>query len=112
MTRILLIEDDLPNATIIKRSLDEEGFCVDIARDGLSGLWMAEDGDYSAILLDIMLPGKDGWAVCQELRAARVSTPLLILTARGAVEDRVRGLRIGADDYLPKPFDLAELIAR
>lgn len=110
--RLLLVEDDVPNAAIIKRCLEEEHYSVDIARDGVSGLRMALASEYAVILLDLMLPGMDGWKICEALRAERIATPLLILTARGAVEDRVRGLEIGADDYLPKPFDFAELLAR
>lgn len=110
--RLLLIEDEAPNAAIIKRGLEEEGYRVEVARDGSAGLKMALTDDYAAIILDLMLPGLDGWQVCERLRARRNATPLLILTARGAVEDRVRGLELGADDYLPKPFDFSELLAR
>lgn len=110
--RLLLIEDDAPNAAIIKRCLEEEGYTVDVAREGISGLRMALTGNYVVIILDLMLPGMDGWKLCEELRARRIATPLLILTARGDVQDRVRGLELGADDYLPKPFDFTELLAR
>jgi two-component system copper resistance phosphate regulon response regulator CusR len=96
----------------VKRGLEQAGFSVDTASDGESGLELALDGVYSLIVLDLMLPKMDGWTVCEELRRNRVQTPILMLTARGAVEDRVRGLDIGADDYLPKPFDFSELLAR
>ncbi|MCW3098745.1 MAG: two component transcriptional regulator, winged helix family [Chthonomonadaceae bacterium] len=110
--RLLLIEDDVPNATIIRRCLEEEGYVVEIAREGISGLKMACTDSYGVIVLDLMLPGLDGWRVCEALRQQRISTPVLILTARGEVQDRVRGLNMGADDYLPKPFDFSELLAR
>jgi DNA-binding response OmpR family regulator len=110
--RLLLIEDEAPNAAIIKRCLEEEGFDVDTAREGNQGLRMATTTDYAAIILDLMLPGMDGWEICRSLRGRRNTTPILVLTARGEVEDRVRGLELGADDYLPKPFDFTELIAR
>ena len=79
---------------------------------GRTGLQMAQEGEYALLLLDIMLPGLDGWRICEELRAKRIQTPILMLTARDAVPDRVRGLELGADDYLPKPFDFTELLAR
>jgi DNA-binding response OmpR family regulator len=110
--RLLLVEDDLPNASILKRCLEEERYVVDVARDGAQGLRMALSDRYAVIVLDLMLPGLDGWSVCERLRQNRIHTPVLILTARGTVQDRVRGLDIGADDYLPKPFDLSELLAR
>jgi DNA-binding response OmpR family regulator len=110
--KLLLIEDDIPNAAIIKRCLEEESYRVDVARDGLSGLRLAQESSYGVIILDLMLPGLDGWSVCEQLRQERILTPVLILTARGAIPDRVRGLEIGADDYLPKPFDFTELLAR
>lgn len=110
--RLLLIEDEAPNAAIIQRGLEEEGFRVETARDGRTGLKLALSHDYAAIILDLMLPGMDGREVCESLRARRNPVPILMLTARGAVEDRVRGLEAGADDYLPKPFDFSELLAR
>jgi two-component system copper resistance phosphate regulon response regulator CusR len=110
--RLLLIEDDVPNAAIIRRCLEEEGYSVDIARDGVSGLKMALTDAYAVIVLDLMLPGLDGWSVCEKLRRQRIGTPVLMLTARGDVRDRVRGLDTGADDYLAKPFDFSELLAR
>jgi len=110
--RVLVIEDERPIAAVIKRGLEKAGYSVDLAYDGVAGLQAALDLHPSLIILDLMLPGKDGWTVCQELRALRISTPILMLTARGAVEDRVRGLEAGGDDYLPKPFHFAELLAR
>lgn len=110
--RVLLIEDEEPIAAEIREGLEEEHFRVDVAADGLSGLDMAGEGGYAVILLDVMLPGMSGWEVCQQLRASRDLTPILMLTARDAPSDRVRGLEIGADDYLPKPFDFPELVAR
>ena len=111
--RILLIEDDDPIREVVKRGLEEDGgYQVDAAADGAAGLRLALDGDYALILLDLMLPKLDGWGVCAELRRRRIATPVLMLTARDAVDDRVRGLELGADDYLSKPFDFAELLAR
>src|SRR5205823_4375009 len=110
--RILIIEDDEVIADLVKTGLEEAHFTVDVAYDGASGLQSALDGEYELIVLDVMLPGRDGWGVCADLRARRLTTPILMLTARDAVEDRVRGLESGADDYLPKPFDFAELRAR
>lgn len=110
--RVLLIEDEKSIATVIRRGLEEEGFHVDVAADGASGLSAAEEADYDVIILDIMLPKLDGWQVCRELRESRNATPILMLTALDAVRDRVRGLEMGADDYLPKPFDFTELLAR
>jgi two-component system copper resistance phosphate regulon response regulator CusR len=110
--RILLIEDDEVIADLIKTGLEEAHFTVDVAHDGAAGLECALDGDYQIIILDLMLPGQDGWSVCAGLRARRQTTPILMLTALDAVEDRVRGLETGADDYLPKPFDFGELLAR
>lgn len=110
--RILLVEDEEPIAAVIKRGLSESHYTVDTAKDGAEGLEMARDGNYGLIILDLMLPKMDGWAVCRALRSERNSTPILMLTARDAVEDRVAGLDLGADDYLPKPFDFGELIAR
>lgn len=110
--RILVIEDETAISRVIKRGLEQAGFVVDAATDGKSGFELALDGVYALIVLDLMLPRMDGWAVCEELRRNQIQTPILMLTARGAVEDRVRGLDIGADDYLPKPFDFSELLAR
>jgi DNA-binding response OmpR family regulator len=110
--KILVIEDDDVIAELIKTGLEESRFTVDVAGDGTTGLENALDGDYELIILDLMLPGQDGWSVCAGLRAQRQTTPILMLTALDAVEDRVRGLETGADDYLPKPFDFSELLAR
>ena len=110
--KILLIEDEAGIASMIREGLAEANYSVDIARDGITGLRMTEEQTYSLILLDVMLPGKDGWSVCEELRARKNSVPILMLTARDTVLDRVRGLDTGADDYLPKPFDFQELVAR
>lgn len=110
--RILLVEDDASIAAVVKRGLEESRFSVDVAADGESGLRQALTGVYGLILLDLMLPKRDGWSVCEELRRRRIPTPILMLSARDQVRDRVRGLELGADDYLPKPFDFTELLAR
>lgn len=111
--KILLVEDDQLIRDVVKRGLEKDHqFAVDVAEDGVTGLQMAQESEYAVILLDIMLPRMDGWRVCEEIRARRIGTPILMLTARDAVPDRVRGLESGADDYLPKPFDFTELLAR
>jgi len=110
--RILLVEDEKPIAAVIRRGLESARFSVDVAEDGEVGLARALTGEYQLIILDLMLPKRDGWSVCSELRARRVVTPILMLTAREGVQDRVKGLETGADDYLPKPFDFTELVAR
>ncbi|MCX7880508.1 MAG: response regulator transcription factor [Ignavibacteria bacterium] len=110
--RILVVEDEKKVANFIKHGLEEERYIVDVANDGEKGLEMAMNNEYDAILLDVMLPGRDGFKVLQELRNAGISTPVMMLTARGATEDRVLGLDLGADDYLPKPFSFEELAAR
>lgn len=110
--RILLIEDDEVIGERIKSGLERAHFTVDIALDGETGLHKARDGPYDLLILDLMLPRRDGWSVCEALRLRRNPLPILMLTARGGVEDRVRGLNAGADDYLPKPFDFNELLAR
>jgi two-component system, OmpR family, response regulator len=99
-------------ATLLQRGLREEGYAVDVAHDGTDGLWLGTEQDYDAIVLDVMLPGVDGFDVCRRLRAADRWAPILLLTARHAVEDRVHGLDAGADDYMTKPFSFAELAAR
>ena len=110
--RVLVVEDDRRLCGIIKRGLTEEGYAVDVAHDGEDGEYIGETTPYDLILLDIMLPSKDGIEVCRELRSKKVNTPILMLTAKSAVEDRVRGLDAGADDYLAKPFAFDELLAR
>jgi heavy metal response regulator len=110
--RILVIEDEKKVAAFIKRGLEQESYAVDIARDGVEGLEYVTANDYDAIVLDVMLPGKNGFEVLSEFKANGVSAPVLMLTARDALEDRVKGLDTGADDYLTKPFAFEELLAR
>ncbi len=110
--RILVVEDERRLCSIIKRGLLEERYAVDTAYDGEDGEYLAETTPYDLIILDIMLPKKNGIDVCQELRLKRVNTPILMLTAKDTVEDRVKGLDSGADDYLVKPFAFNELLAR
>jgi two-component system OmpR family response regulator len=110
--RALVVEDEVKMAALIRRGLMEEGYAADIARTGEDALWMARATPYDAIVMDVMLPGRDGINVCRELRDAGVWSPVLMLTARDGVEDRVAGLDGGADDYLTKPFSFAELLAR
>jgi two-component system, OmpR family, response regulator len=110
--RVLVVEDDLRMARLLKRGLEEEGHAVDLAGDGPNGLWMASEFPYKSIILDVMLPGFDGFELCRRLREDGIWTPVLMLTARDEVGDRVRGLDVGADDYLVKPFSLLELAAR
>jgi DNA-binding response OmpR family regulator len=110
--RILIVEDESKMADLLARSLREEGFAVDVAMDGVQGETMAVGQDYDAIVLDRMLPGQDGLAVCRSLREKGFRTPVLLLTAKDAVADRVDGLNAGADDYLAKPFAFEELLAR
>jgi two-component system OmpR family response regulator len=110
--RVLLVEDDAKMAALVRRGLTENGTAIDIASKGEDALWLARAHDYDAIVLDVMLPGLDGFATCATLRSQGIWAPVLMLTARDAVEDRVSGLDAGADDYLTKPFSLAELRAR
>jgi two-component system OmpR family response regulator len=110
--RILIIEDDTETAEFVSRGFSEEGFKVETAANGRDGLYLATDRSFDAIVLDRMLPGIDGLSVLKSLRAAGIATPVLLLTAMSAVDERVRGLRSGADDYLVKPFSLQELLAR
>jgi two-component system OmpR family response regulator len=110
--RILVVEDEAKMAGLIRRGLQEEGLAVDVAARGEDALWMAEATEYDALVLDVMLPGIDGFETCRRLRSNGVWTPVLMLTARDAVEDRVAGLDSGGDDYLVKPFSFAELLAR
>lgn len=110
--RILLVEDEKKIASFIERGLKERHYAVDVAQDGEEGLYLAEINPYDLILLDIMLPKKDGVAICRALRDQKNNTPILMLTARDAVKDKVSGLNAGADDYLTKPFSFSELLAR
>ncbi len=110
--RILLVEDEKKVLRFIKKGLEEEGYAVDSASDGATGLMMGLGGVYDLIILDINLPGKDGLGILQELRKKMISTPVLLLTVRAAIEDKVIGLDTGADDYLTKPFAFRELLAR
>ena len=110
--RILLVEDESRVAGFIAKGLREQAYAVDIASDGERALYQAAVNQYDIVILDVMLPVKDGHTVCRELRASGFRTPILMLTARGAVDDRVEGLDSGADDYLAKPFDFKELLAR
>jgi two-component system OmpR family response regulator len=110
--RILVAEDDLRMASMLRRGLTEDGYTVDLVSDGLDAVWRATENDYDVIVLDVMLPGADGFEVCRRLRAADRWAPVLMLTARIEIPDRVRGLDSGADDYLSKPFSFSELSAR
>jgi two-component system, OmpR family, response regulator len=110
--RVLIVEDEVKLAGLIRRGLREEGLCADVAIKGEDALWMAGSTGYGAIILDVMLPGIDGFETCRRLRADGVWAPVLMLTARENVDDRVAGLDGGADDYLTKPFSFAELLAR
>lgn len=110
--KILLIEDEPKTGDYLRQGLREAGFTVDLVQDGLDGLHLGVEGDQDLIILDVMLPRMDGWGVLQALMQAGVSTPVIFLTARDQVEERVRGLELGAADYLVKPFSFAELLAR
>jgi two-component system OmpR family response regulator len=110
--RALVVEDEVKMAALIRRGLVEEGYAADVARTGEEALWMARATPYDAIVLDVMLPGRNGLEVCRSLRESGVWSPILMLTARDGVEDKVSGLDSGADDYLSKPFSFAELLAR
>jgi two-component system, OmpR family, response regulator len=110
--RVLVVEDGIKMAGLIRRGLREEGLAADVAIKGEDALWMAGATEYDVIVLDVMLPGIDGFETCRRLRADGVWAPVLMLTARDAVEDRVAGLDTGADDYLTKPFSFVELLAR
>ena len=110
--RVLVVEDEPRMSTLLRRGLGEEGYSVDAAKDGADGLWLATEQDYDAIVLDVMLPALDGVEVCRRLRASGRWTPVLLLTARDSIDDRITGLDAGADDYLTKPFSFAELAAR
>jgi two-component system, OmpR family, copper resistance phosphate regulon response regulator CusR len=110
--KILIAEDEPKTGAYLKQGLSEAGFVVDLARDGTDALHCGTTGDYDLVVLDVMLPGLDGWRVLQGLRKAGKDMPVLFLTARDKVDDRVKGLELGADDYLVKPFDFTELLAR
>lgn len=110
--RVLVVEDEIKMAALLKRGLEEEGYAVDVAGDGTEALWLGTENPYDAIVLDVMLPDLDGFEVSRKLRGAGRWAPVIMLTARDAVPDRISGLDAGADDYLTKPFSLAELLAR
>jgi two-component system OmpR family response regulator len=110
--RILIVEDEVKLASLVRRGLREEGLLADVAINGEDGLWMAGETEYDAIVLDVMLPGIDGFETCRRLREDGIDAPILMLTAKGEVEDRIGGLNVGADDYLVKPFSFGELVAR
>ncbi len=110
--RILVIEDEKKIASFIKRGLKEEGYVVDVAYDGEEGHFIATTNDFDLIILDLMLPKLDGMSVCKKIREEKITTPIIMLTAKGDVKDKVKGLDIGADDYITKPFDFQELLAR
>ena len=110
--RILVVEDEAKTADYLKRGLEESGYRVEVARNGVDGKYLIEEETFDLVILDVMLPGLDGWEPVQVVRRRSAHTPVLFLTARDAVEDRVRGLELGADDYLVKPFSYAELLAR
>ncbi|MHB8815241.1 MAG: heavy metal response regulator transcription factor [Steroidobacteraceae bacterium] len=110
--KILVVEDERKTAAYLKRGLEENGFVVDVAADGDDGSHLAQTQPYELIILDVILPGRDGWEVVADLRRHGNETPVLFLTARDAVRDRVKGLELGADDYLVKPFAFSELLAR
>src|SRR5512135_618675 len=110
--RVLVVEDEKKTASFIRKALQAEGFAVDVCHNGDDGLAAARSTPFDAIVLDIMLPGRDGLSLLRQLRERQNATPVLLLSARGEVNERVEGLNAGADDYLPKPFELAELVAR
>ena len=110
--KILVVEDEKKAAGYLRKGLAENGYVVDLAADGEDGLTLARSGSYELVILDVMLPGRDGWSVLGELRRGGLQTPVLFLTARDSLADRVKGLNLGADDYLVKPFAFSELLAR
>ena len=110
--KLLIVEDEKKTAAYLKKGLSENGFVVEVASTGEDGLHLARTDDYDLVVLDVMLPDRDGWSVLSELRRAGKQTPILFLTARDTVQDRVKGLEYGADDYLVKPFAFSELLAR
>ena len=110
--KLLIVEDQVKTGQYLRQGLSEAGFTTELAADGITGQHLALTGDYSLLILDVMLPGRDGWQILQAVRSAGLSMPVLFLTARDAVADRVHGLELGADDYLVKPFAFSELLAR
>src|SRR5215211_360369 len=110
--KLLVVEDEEKTAGYLRKGLQENGFVVDVASDGDDGFHLAKGSHYDLVILDVMLPQRDGWSVAQGLRSAGKQTPILFLTARDSVQDRVKGLELGADDYLVKPFAFSELLAR
>ena len=112
MSRFLIVDDDAEIRDFIKTDLEMSGFSIDTATDGQMGLNMALKSDYELIILDVMMPKMDGFEVCQNIRKVNKKVPILLLTAKGAIEDKVKGFNCGADDYLVKPFDIQELLVR
>ena len=110
--KVLIVEDELKSAAYLRKGLSEHGYVADVAANGEDGLYLALNSDYDLLILDVMLPQRDGWSVMSELRRSGRETPVLFLTARDSVPDRVKGLELGADDYLIKPFAFSELLAR
>ncbi|AOA08899.1 MULTISPECIES: heavy metal response regulator transcription factor [Pseudomonas] len=110
--KLLIVEDQVKTGQYLRQGLSEAGFTTELAADGITGQHLALTGDYSLLILDVMLPGRDGWQILQAVRSAGLSIPVLFLTARDAIDDRVHGLELGADDYLVKPFAFSELLAR
>ncbi|MCG6577568.1 response regulator [Pseudomonas sp. AF32] len=110
--KLLIVEDQTKTGQYLRQGLSEAGFNADLVADGITGQQLALSGDYALLILDVMLPGRDGWQILQAVRGAGLDTPVLFLTARDAVQDRVHGLELGADDYLVKPFAFSELLAR
>ena len=110
--RLLIVKDDKKVGAFLERGLKEENYAVDVCRNGPDALYLAQVNPYDVIILDIMLPGKDGFSVCRELRESGVLTPIIMLTAKDTLDDKVQGLTVGADDYLTKPFSFEELLAR
>jgi two-component system, OmpR family, copper resistance phosphate regulon response regulator CusR len=112
IVKVLVVEDEKKTAEYLRKGLSEHGFVVDVATNGEDGLHLATTGDYTLIVLDVMMPDKDGWSVIHDLRRSGRETPVLFLTARDTVDDKVKGLKLGADDYMVKPFAFSELLAR
>jgi two-component system, OmpR family, copper resistance phosphate regulon response regulator CusR len=110
--RVLVVEDERKTAAYLQKGLSEQGFVADVAHDGEDGLHLARSGNYGLVILDVMLPQKDGWTILAEMRRSGLQTPVLFLTARDTIPERVKGLELGADDYLVKPFAFSELLAR